>query len=82
MAGDHPPDGGFPLNFMSVLLMAAAVGMAARIAQKAGFSAWWGLTQIVPLVGLVMIWVLAFIDWRSLPPPRDRDEEKLIPPPD
>jgi uncharacterized membrane protein YhaH (DUF805 family) len=56
--------------------------MSARIAQKAGFSGWWGLTQIVPLVGLVMIWVLAFVDWRSLPPPHGNEEERLLPPPD
>ncbi len=70
------------MTLLSILLMAAAVGMSARIAQKAGFSGWWGLTQIVPLVAVVMLWVLAFIDWPALLPPRDEDDEKLIPPPE
>ncbi|MDH3231489.1 MAG: hypothetical protein OEN55_16995 [Alphaproteobacteria bacterium] len=70
------------MSLLSILMMAAAIGMSARIAQKAGFSGWWGLTQIVPLVGLVMVWVLAFVDWRSLPPPHGNEEERLLPPPD
>ncbi len=68
--------------FWPYVLMAAAVGMTARIAQKAGFSGWWGLIQIVPLFGLVMIWVLAFIDWPATRPPRRQDEDRLISPPD
>ena len=70
------------MSLLSIIVMAAAIGMSARIARKAGFSGWWGLIQIVPLVGLVMIWVLAFIDWRSLPPPRGAADETLLPPPD
>ena len=70
------------MSLLSVMVMAAAVGMSARIARKAGFSGWWGLTQIVPLVGLVMIWVLAFVDWRNLAPPRDAADETLLPPPE
>lgn len=70
------------MTLLSFLFMAAAVGMTARIAQKAGFSGWWGLTQLVPLVGLVMIWVLAFVDWPAQLPPSRPEDEKLIPPPD
>jgi len=66
------------MSLVSILVMAAVVGMTARIAQKAGYSGWWGLTQIVPLVGLVMIWVLAFIDWPTTRPPRGREEEKNL----
>lgn len=69
------------MNLVSIVLLAAVVGMSARIAQKAGFSGWWGLVQIVPLAGVVMMWVLAFIDWRSLPPPRRTDEDMRLPPP-
>lgn len=65
------------MSFMSILVMAVVVGMTARIAQKAGFSGWWGVTQVVPLFGVVMIWVLAFIDWHSLPPPDRRERERI-----
>jgi hypothetical protein len=33
------------------------------IAKKAGYSGWWALTAIIPLVNLVMIWVFAFAEW-------------------
>lgn len=36
-----------------------------RISSKAGFSRWWALLMLVPLVNLIMIWVLAFADWPS-----------------
>jgi uncharacterized membrane protein YhaH (DUF805 family) len=70
------------MGFWPYVLMAAAIGMTARIAQKAGFSGWWGLTQIVPLVGLVMMWVLAFIDWPATRPPRGEEDERFLPPPE
>lgn len=39
-----------------------------RIAAKAGYSGFWGLTAIIPPIGLVALWVLAAQkDW-----PRDR----------
>ena len=39
-----------------------------RIASKAGYSGFWGLTAIIPPIGLVALWVLAAQkDW-----PRDR----------
>lgn len=39
-----------------------------RLANKAGYSGLWGLTAIIPPLGLVMLWVLAAQkDW-----PRDR----------
>lgn len=69
------------MSLLSIIVMAAAIGMSARIARKAGFSGWWGLTQIVPLVGLVMVWVLAFVDWPATRPPRGAEDETFLPPP-
>jgi hypothetical protein len=34
-----------------------------RICRRAGFSGAWGLTMIVPILGLVMTWAFAFMDW-------------------
>ena len=34
-----------------------------RIVKKAGYSGWWALTIIIPLINLVMIWVFAFAEW-------------------
>ncbi|GAA5444689.1 hypothetical protein Misp06_02879 [Microbulbifer sp. NBRC 101763] len=33
------------------------------VAKKAGFSRWWGLLLIVPVVNIVLVWVLAFVKW-------------------
>lgn len=34
-----------------------------KIVSKAGFSGAWCLLLFVPVVGFLMIWVFAFIDW-------------------
>jgi len=31
--------------------------------RKAGFSPWWVLPSIIPLVGLVLLWVWAYSRW-------------------
>lgn len=33
------------------------------IAKKAGYSGWWALAMLVPLLNLIMIWVFAFAKW-------------------
>ncbi|MFZ0745585.1 MAG: hypothetical protein WAM85_14330 [Terracidiphilus sp.] len=40
------------------------------ICKKAGFSPWLSLLNIVPLGGLVLIYVLAFADWKVMPMPQ------------
>ena len=37
-----------------------------KITQKAGYSGWWCLIMVVPLVNIVMLWVFAFANWPSL----------------
>ena len=38
----------------------------ARIVRKAGYSGWWCLVMLVPLVNVIMLWVFAFADWPAL----------------
>jgi hypothetical protein len=33
------------------------------IAKKAGYSGWWALTMIFPIVNIIMVWVFAFAKW-------------------
>ena len=40
--------------------------MIVRILNKAGYSGWWSLLMVVPLVNIVMVWVFAFSDWPAL----------------
>jgi len=46
-----------------LLLIAIPILLFAPIARKAGYSGWWSLLMIIPLVNLVMIWVFAFAKW-------------------
>jgi uncharacterized membrane protein YhaH (DUF805 family) len=39
---------------------------AIKILNKAGYSGWWSLLLLVPLVNIVMIFVFAFADWPAL----------------
>jgi len=37
-----------------------------KILNKAGYSGWWCLILLVPLVNIVMFWVFAFAQWPNL----------------
>jgi len=39
------------------------------ICKKAGFSPWLSLLNFIPMGGLVLVYVLAFADWRVVPAP-------------
>jgi hypothetical protein len=65
--------------FLIVLItLGLSVWFGAIIARKAGFSGWWGVATIIPFVNLIMIWVLAFVEWGEPKPPARRKEEKII----
>ncbi len=53
-----------------VLVVWAFVAIFGRILNRAGYSRWWLLTAVVPLVNLIMLWVFAFAVW---PAARPRD---------
>ena len=42
--------------------------LTVRILSKAGYSGWWCLATLVPILNLVMIWVFAYADWLALRP--------------
>lgn len=46
-----------------LLLVISPILLFSPIARKAGYSGWWSLLMIVPIVNLVMIWVFAFVKW-------------------
>lgn len=41
----------------------AVVAVFGRILNRAGYSRWWLLTIVVPLLNVMMLWVLAFAIW-------------------
>ena len=63
--------GSFSIWHFVILLLPLAViafffWMTVRILRKAGYSGWWSLLTLIPIVNIVMIWVFAFSDWPAL----------------
>jgi len=41
----------------------------AKILRKAGFSGWWAILSVIPIVNFIGLWILALVRW----PERRRD---------
>jgi uncharacterized membrane protein YhaH (DUF805 family) len=54
----------FVLVFLPVV--ALIIWMMVRVAHKAGYSGWWVVLMLVPLLNLITLWVFAFTDWPAL----------------
>ena len=55
----------FFLIFVAIIIIPAW-----QICKKAGFSPWLSLMILVPFGGLVLLYVLAFAQWRVVPAPQ------------
>ena len=49
-----------------LIVLALVIVPLWRICTRAGFSGWWSLLVVVPLLNLIMLWVFAYAKW-----PRD-----------
>jgi predicted PurR-regulated permease PerM len=65
------------MAFVIILVLAFSLWMSVRIVQKAGLSAFWAITQVIPVVNIIMIWVFAFSRWPAID-----DGPQLPSPPD
>jgi hypothetical protein len=54
---------------IAVLILWAFVVVFGRILNRIGYSRWWLVTMLVPLLNLSMLWVFAFADWPVSKPP-------------
>ena len=55
----------FIVGFVAAIF-AFFIWLYGRIAAKAGYSRWWSVAMLIPVVGIVVIWVFAFADWPNL----------------
>lgn len=46
-----------------VVLVAIPVVVFGPVSRKAGFSRWWSLLLLVPIVNILLVWAFAFIAW-------------------
>ena len=44
---------------------------AIKIVRKAGYSGWWCILLLFPIVNLIMLWIFAFARWPNL-----RDQQR------
>jgi hypothetical protein len=64
------------MAFMAIMPIIILVALAVFIVpfwficKKAGFSPWLSLLNIVPMGNLILIYVLAFADWKVMPTPQ------------
>jgi predicted PurR-regulated permease PerM len=55
------------------IILAVLLVPVARILRRAGFSRWWCILAVIPLVGFIGLWVFAFVPWPSIPEPARRE---------
>ncbi len=58
------------LPLIMIVILAVVILPFWFICKKAGFSPWLSLLNIVPFGGLILIYVLAFSDWKVIPAPQ------------
>jgi len=56
---------------LALLLLAVPLLMIARVLRRAGFSRWWALLALVPVVNLVALWLFAYARWPSVDAPAE-----------
>jgi hypothetical protein len=54
------------LSLIYVLALAVLIVGFSQILRKAGYSPWWALLALIPVVNLVMLLVFAFANWPVL----------------
>jgi hypothetical protein len=58
---------GYGIGPLHLLILAAVIIIPFwQIFSKAGYSGWFSLLMVLPLINLIALYVLAFSDWPSL----------------
>jgi hypothetical protein len=50
-----------------LVIVAILLWIPSRTVAKAGFSPWWAVLSVVPVVNIIMLWVFAYAKWPALP---------------
>ena len=58
-----------------VIMVAVVLYPAGRILNRLGLSPFWSVLIFVPLVNVISLWILAFIDWPASTIKMDRGRE-------
>jgi hypothetical protein len=68
--------GGFSIWHILILLIIGLLWAIpiAKLFERVGYSPWWAVFGFIPIVGVALVWVLAFSPWRIA----DADAEPLV----
>ncbi len=58
-------------GFIILIALTAIIIPSWFICKKAGFSPWLAFLNLIPMGGLVLLYVLAFSDWKVVPAPQN-----------
>lgn len=50
-----------------ILLLVVPSALFARVIARAGYSGWWALLGLVPVVNVIALWIFAFAQWPGAP---------------
>jgi uncharacterized membrane protein YhaH (DUF805 family) len=56
-------------GIVAPIILAVLLIPVARVLRRAGFSGYWCVLSVIPLVGLIGLWVFAFIPWPAINEP-------------
>ena len=63
------------ISFWQILILAIFlvlyIWLPVRILHRAGYSGWWVILAIIPLVNIIMLWIFAFSTWPATRPSSD-----------
>jgi uncharacterized membrane protein YhaH (DUF805 family) len=65
-------DIGFRELAVIVLIVLILTTIYRPIIKKAGYSGWWAILIIIPVVNVILIWVFALVTWPAEAPPRSK----------
>jgi hypothetical protein len=55
------------MTLIPLLIISLALFFMSRVLQRAGFSPWWALIGLVPMLNLLMLWWFAYNKWPAFP---------------
>jgi uncharacterized membrane protein YhaH (DUF805 family) len=53
------------------IFLVVYIWLPVRILHRAGYSGWWVILAVIPLVNIIMVWIFAFSTWPATQPSSD-----------
>ena len=57
----------FNLYLIILLVILVNLILSLLVIRKFGFSGWWAILTCIPFINIILLWILAYIEWPSYP---------------